>query len=66
MQCDLLVELRPIGSIRPYPKNPRINDGAISAVAASIKEFGFRQPIVVDETGEIVIGHTRGGLAARP
>src|ERR1700726_3533378 len=38
---------------------PRINDAAIDAVAASIKEFGFRQPIVVDEQGVIIVGHTR-------
>ena len=53
------IEMRPIGSIRPYPGNPRINDAAVAAVAASIKEFGFRQPLVVDEEGVIVVGHTR-------
>src|SRR4029077_5499552 len=56
---NMLVELRPIATIRPYDKNPRINDPAVDAVAASIKEFGFRQPIVVDEAGVIVVGHTR-------
>jgi ParB-like chromosome segregation protein Spo0J len=55
----MLVEMRPIGSIRPYENNPRLNDDAVDAVAASIKEFGFRQPIVVDEDGVIVVGHTR-------
>ncbi len=45
--------------IKPYDKNPRVNDQAVDAVAASIKEFGFRQPIVVDEDGVIVVGHTR-------
>src|SRR6185295_1183369 len=39
--------------------NPRLNDDAVAAVAASIKEFGFRQPIVVDPEGIIVVGHTR-------
>ncbi len=53
------VEERPIASIRPYPQNPRINAAAVDAVAASIREFGFRQPIVVDEAGVIVVGHTR-------
>ncbi|HEV3079034.1 MAG TPA: ParB N-terminal domain-containing protein, partial [Gemmataceae bacterium] len=53
------VELRPITSIRPYENNPRLNDEAVDAVAASIKEFGFRQPIVVDEQGVIIVGHTR-------
>ena len=41
------VEMRPIESIRPYEGNPRHNDEAVDAVAASIKAFGFRQPIVV-------------------
>jgi ParB-like chromosome segregation protein Spo0J len=53
------VEERPITSIRPYENNPRLNDQAVEAVAASIREFGFRQPIVVDENGVIVVGHTR-------
>jgi DNA modification methylase len=53
------VEMRPISSIRPYENNPRLNDAAVDAVAASIKEFGFRQPIVVDEEGVIIVGHTR-------
>ena len=43
------VELRKIDDIRPYERNPRINDPAVDAVAASLEEFGFRQPIVVDE-----------------
>src|SRR5947209_16787719 len=53
------VQLRPITTIRPYDRNPRLNDQAVDAVAASIREFGFRQPIVVDEEGVIVVGHTR-------
>src|SRR5450755_2523473 len=53
------IEMRPISSIRPYENNPRINDAAVDAVAASIKAFGFRQPIVGDEDGVIVVGHTR-------
>src|SRR5713226_7826471 len=55
----MLVEMRPIASIRPYENNPRLNDAAVDAVAASIKAFGFRQPIVVDENGVIICGHTR-------
>ena len=44
----------------PYGRNPRkISDKAVDKVAASIKEFGFRQPIVVDENGIIIAGHTR-------
>jgi ParB-like chromosome segregation protein Spo0J len=47
----------PVARITPYDKNPRVNDAAVDAVAASIKEFGFRQPIVVDEEGVIIVGH---------
>lgn len=39
-----------LSEIRPYEKNPRRNDSAVDAVAASIKEFGWQQPIVVDKT----------------
>lgn len=53
------VELRSITEIKPYENNPRINDGAVEAVARSIREFGFRQPVVVDNDGTIVVGHTR-------
>ncbi|HVU63062.1 MAG TPA: DNA modification methylase [Phycisphaerales bacterium] len=53
------IELKPIDSIRPYQKNPRINDGAVEAVARSLTEFGWRQPIVVDAEHIIVVGHTR-------
>lgn len=38
----------PIGQIKPYDRNPRNNDAAVEPVAASIREFGFKQPIVVD------------------
>jgi DNA modification methylase len=48
-----------IEDIKPYPGNPRQNDHAVDAVAASIRKFGFRQPIVVDEHGVIIVGHTR-------
>src|SRR5271166_6317004 len=53
------VELRSVDTIRPYPDNPRHNDAAVDAVATSITTFGFRQPIVVDEDGTIIVGHTR-------
>jgi DNA modification methylase len=55
----MLVEMRAIARIRPYENNPRVNDAAVDAVAASIKAFGFRQPIVVDQEGVIIVGHTR-------
>ncbi len=53
------VEMRPIANIKPYANNPRVNDPAVDVVAASIREFGWRQPIVVDTDGVIVCGHTR-------
>lgn len=57
---SLSVEWRAIADVRPYPGNPRvIPETAIKKVAASIKAFGWRQPIVVDEVGEILVGHTR-------
>ena len=43
----------------PYSNNPRNNDGAVEAVAASIKEFGFKVPIIIDNDNVIVAGHTR-------
>ena len=45
--------------IHPYPGNPRINDDAVEAVANSIKEFGFKNPILVDGEHVIIAGHTR-------
>lgn len=56
---QMQIELRPLDSIRPYPGNPRQNDQAVDSVAASLREFGFRQPIVVDAEGVIIAGHTR-------
>jgi len=53
------VELVEIGRVIPYARNPRRNEKAIVKVAASIKEYGFRQPIVVDEELVIIAGHTR-------
>ena len=48
-----------LSEIHPYEKNPRFNDSAVEAVANSIKEFGFQQPIVVDKDFVVVVGHTR-------
>lgn len=45
--------------LKPYENNPRNNEGAIEVVANSIKEFGFKVPIVVDKNNVIVAGHTR-------
>ena len=48
-----------INEIKPYEKNPRKNDEAAKYVANSIKEFGFKVPIVIDKDGVIIAGHTR-------
>jgi len=53
------IEIRPLDAIKPYPGNPRQNDEAVDAVAMSLQQFGFRQPIVVDGDGVIIVGHTR-------
>lgn len=45
--------------IRPYPNNPRRNEGAVDAVAESIRQCGYVAPIIVDEDGVILAGHTR-------
>lgn len=47
------------GDLTPYENNPRINDEAVEKVAASIKEFGFKVPIIIDRDGVIIAGHTR-------
>lgn len=49
----------PIRKVRPYANNPRVLRNAAEKVADSIREFGWRQPIVVDEAGEVIIGHAR-------
>ena len=55
----MLVEMRPVTDLKRYPHNPRRNDHAVARVAAAIREFGFRQPLVVDEELVIVVGDTR-------
>lgn len=53
-----IVEKR-LGEIRPYENNPRRNDEAVQYVAESIRQFGWKQPIVIDRDGVIIAGHTR-------
>ena len=48
-----------LSELKPYANNPRKNKGAVQGVADSIKEFGFKNPIVIDKDGVIVAGHTR-------
>lgn len=53
-----IIEL-PIENLIPYENNPRNNDKAVDAVAASINSFGFKVPVVIDKDNVIVTGHTR-------
>tara|TARA_R110002050_G_scaffold81742_7_gene175019 strand:- start:4709 stop:5857 length:1149 start_codon:yes stop_codon:yes gene_type:complete len=53
------IEMINIDNVKPYENNPRNNAISIDKVADSIREFGFRQPIVVDEDMTILAGHTR-------
>jgi len=48
-----------VDELIPYINNPRRNDDAVDKVASSIKHFGFKVPIVIDQQNEIVAGHTR-------
>ena len=48
-----------LNDLKPYEKNPRNNDNAVKAVSNSIKQFGFKVPIVIDSNNVIVCGHTR-------
>lgn len=50
---------RNVGDLHPYEKNPRNNAKAVGYVAESIRQFGFKVPIVIDHNGVIVTGHTR-------
>ena len=55
----LKVEMRLIGDVKPYDNNPRDNSASVPKLARLIREYGFTQPIVVDEQGVILAGHTR-------
>jgi len=67
------IEVWAIDRIKPYEKNPRtLPETAIAKVSASLSEFGFQKPIVVDEAGTIIAGHVmlaaaqRAGIARVP
>lgn len=53
------IQMWDVSKVTPYKRNPRHNDDAVAKVAASIKDFGFKQPIVVDKDSVIIVGHTR-------
>lgn len=56
---EIRIEYKNVKDIIPYENNPRLNDNAVEAVASSIKEFGFKNPIIIDKNNVIVAGHTR-------
>lgn len=62
---EMKIELLDPNELKPYDKNPRLNDEAVEAVATSIREFGFRSPIIVDNDRVIIAGHTRYKAALR-
>lgn len=61
----LEIKYIPIDDIKPYKNNPRLNEEAIPYVMNSIKEFGFKNPIILDKNNVIVAGHTRLESAKR-
>lgn len=62
---NLQIQYRDTSQIYPYQNNPRNNEAAVEPVAQSIKNFGFRVPILVDAKGIIIAGHTRYEAAKR-
>ena len=56
---DMTIKMFDVESLIPDPDNPRVNTGAVSQVAESIRLFGFRVPLVVSADGNIIAGHTR-------
>lgn len=51
--------MKSVDALNEYENNPRRNDDAVDAVAASIDNFGFKVPILIDENNVIIAGHTR-------
>jgi hypothetical protein len=56
---DTHIEMWPIARLIPYARNPRRNDAAVDRMAASIREYGFKIPVLVRSSGEVVDGHLR-------
>ena len=60
MQSErLCVEWVPLERLFQNPANPRVNDAAVPHVVASIRRFGWQQPVVARRSGEVVAGNTR-------
>lgn len=62
---NIEIQYKKLNEIKPYEKNPRKNDDAVPYVLESIKEYGFKVPIVIDKNGVIVTGHTRYKAASQ-
>lgn len=62
---NIEIQYKKLKDIKPYEKNPRKNDDAVPYVIESIKEYGFKVPIVIDKDGVIVTGHTRYKAASQ-
>lgn len=65
MSTELKIEMRSISKIRPYIKNPRINDKTVELLVKIIPKVGFNVPLVIDKNGVIVKGHARYTAAIR-
>ncbi len=61
----MTIEEIDVKTLKPYPNNPRDNKSAIDSVAESIRQFGFKQPIVIDAENVVVCGHTRLAAAKK-
>ena len=64
-QTEMKIVYKQLHELREYGNNPRHNENAVAAVAASLDKFGWKQPIVIDAAGIIVCGHTRAKAAAK-
>jgi len=58
-KSKIQIEYLDIDNLIPYENNPRLNEKAVDVVAKSIKEFGFKNPIIIDSMNTIIAGHTR-------
>src|SRR4051812_23633386 len=59
MKESMQIEIRNIETLAPYARNPRRNDHAVEQMVTSIREFGFKIPILIRSDGEVVDGHLR-------
>lgn len=64
MANEMKIVYKKLDELREYENNPRNNENAVAAVAASIDKFGWKSAIVIDAAGVIVAGHTRAKAAA--